>query len=192
MFENIATFNNLGSKFGNKLGKFDPITFAEILNDRLPGAIRSEKVRLRMLDVMLNIGVPFNRWLGMRIREFSPTAVTVESPPAVLRRNHVGTAHACAQALLGEYPCGLLVAQHYPIDAYRMIITKLEIEYMKAGAGTLMAKAQAPEIWPELKDQEAWVDMQTTISNEKGDVVSICKTRWQVKSWSKVAEKDKV
>ena len=166
-------------------GKFDPIAFSELLTSRIPMA--SENVRRRILDVMLNVGIPFNRWLGLRVHEISADHVTIKSPETVLRRNHVGTAHACAQALIGEYAAGLVIAQQFPIETYRMIISKLEIDYAKPGRGTLYGTAKAPETMPELTDEEGWVDMETRITDKAGDEVSVCRTRWQVKSWAKIA-----
>jgi acyl-coenzyme A thioesterase PaaI-like protein len=168
------------------LKHFDPIMVTDQLSSYVPEGMPKDMVKKRLLDVLVTIGVPFNRWLGYRIQEFTPERVTVESPPTVLRRNHVGTAHACAQALLGEMPAGLLVAQKYPLEEHRMIISKLEIEYFKAGRGTLFGKCEAPAEWPELVDDEAWVEMVTKITNDNGELISECRTRWQVKTWAKI------
>lgn len=167
-------------------GSLDPITLTEQMAEKIPAGFRPGRVRRRLLDVLLNVQIPFNRWLGLRIKEFSPSKVTIESPPSILRRNHVGTAHACAQALIGEYAAGLVVAQKFPLEQYRMIIGKLEIDYAKAGRGTLFGTAKAPSEWPELVDEAGWVPMQTEIVDESGNVVAVCKTNWQVKSWKKI------
>jgi acyl-coenzyme A thioesterase PaaI-like protein len=173
-----------------KLAKFDPVTVAGQVSEYLPAFLPRDPAKRKLLDLLLNIGVPFNRWLGLRIKVFEPERVVIESPEVVLRRNHVGTAHACAQALIGEIPAGLLVAQKFPLESYRFIISKLEIEYHKAGRGMLTGSAKAPEAWPELNDGEAWVDMKTEITNELGEPVATCRTRWQVKSWQRV-ERDR-
>jgi acyl-coenzyme A thioesterase PaaI-like protein len=174
--------------------KFDPISSTAQLSQFLSGAlpiVGGDAVRRRMLDVLLNIGVPFNRWLGLRIKKFTPQTVSIESPPSVLRRNHVGTAHACAQALIGEYAAGLVVAQNFTIDDYRIIIGKLEIEYHKAGRGHLLGMAHAPNEWPKLIDGEGWVEMKTEITDEKANLISVCQTKWQVKSWQRI-EADRI
>ena len=165
---------------------FDAILATENWAQRLPALLPKDGIRRRALDVLLNVGIPFNRWLGLKVKEISRDCVVIESPPSVLRRNHVGTAHACAQALIGEYAAGLVVAQHYPLETYRMIIGKLEIEYSKAGRGTLYGRAEAPVPFPELDNEEGWVPMKTVISNEKGDEIAVCQTRWQVKSWARI------
>lgn len=166
---------------------FDALTATENWAQSIPAMLPRDGIRRRALDVLLNIGIPFNRWLGLRIKEISRERVVIESPPTVLRRNHVGTAHACAQALIGEYASGLIVAQHFPLETYRMIIGRLEIDYGKAGRGVLYGVAEAPNPFPELVDEEGWVPMKTVISNEKGEEVAVCTTRWQVKSWARIA-----
>ena len=166
---------------------FDALTATESWARYIPSSLPQDGIRRKALDLMLNVGIPFNRWLGMKLKEVTPERVVVVSPPTILRRNHVGTAHACAQALIGEYPAGLVVAQHYPLETYRFIISKLEVEYIKPGRGTLYGTAEAPVPFPELENGEGWVPMKTILSNEKGEQVAICHTRWQVKSWERIA-----
>jgi acyl-coenzyme A thioesterase PaaI-like protein len=181
-------FKRVFAKPSGKSAPFDPIDFTGKLMGKIPGGLAGESARRRLLDLLLTLGIPFNRWLGLRIGEIGETRVTIVSPPSVLRRNHVGTAHACAQALIGEYAAGLLVAQRFPLDTYRMIIGRLEIDYHKAGHGTLYGTSKAPAQWPELENEEGWVPMETEITDEKGTLVSVCRTRWQVKSWQRIEE----
>jgi acyl-coenzyme A thioesterase PaaI-like protein len=175
-------------KSSRNAAHFDPIEFTGKVVEKIPAGIVGESARRRILDLLLTFGIPFNRWLGLRIGEIGEKRVTIVSPPSVLRRNHVGTAHACAQALIGEYAAGLLVAQRFPLDTYRMIIGRLEIDYHKAGRGTLLGISEAPAEWPELENEEGWVPMETEITDEKGELVAVCRTRWQVKSWKRIEE----
>lgn len=188
MIEILA--EKLAEKWSSR-GRFNPITASEKIAAKSPPGLDADSVRRRVLDVLLNFGVPFNRWLGLHLKKFTSETVVVESPPSVLRRNHVGTAHACAQALIGEMAAGLLVAQKYPLDDFRMIIGKLEIEYKKAGRGTLFGTAHAPENWPALENEEAWIPMTTEITDEAGHPIAVCRTSWQVKTWKRI-EADKV
>jgi acyl-coenzyme A thioesterase PaaI-like protein len=164
----------------NQPMKFDPI--------RLVDKIPNEKLRHRVLDTVLALTIPFNRWLGMRIETLEDDHVVVFSPPTRLRQNHVGGAHACSLALLGEYPAGLCVANHYGIDENRMIIAHLSIDYHKQGRGLLRAEAKAPAAWPKIDADGAWLEMKTEITDSKGDLVAVCHTRWQLKPWSAVGK----
>lgn len=139
---------------------------------------------------MLTVGIPFNRWLGYQVEELTPSVVIVSSPERILRKNHVGGAHACALALLGEMPAGLLIAQNFPIDEYRFIISELHIVYHKQGRGILRGTVHPPIPWPSADSEDiTWVDLTTYIKNEAGEDVATCKTRWQIKRWEKVRGK---
>jgi acyl-coenzyme A thioesterase PaaI-like protein len=146
-------------------------------------------LRLKALTKALNIAVPFNFGLGMQIMKLSPKEAILISPEKRKRKNHVGSAHACFLALLSEYPAGLVVAQNYAFGKHRIIISELKIKYFKQGRGTLTSIAKSPSAWPELVDGETFINMQTEITNDKGERVSLCHTRWQVKEWTKVRKK---
>ena len=148
------------------------------------------QIKNRVMDLAINLAIPFNRWLGMRIETLSPLQVRVISPPRVLRQNHVGGAHACALALLGEYPAGILISQNFSVEEYRIIISKLLVDYEKQGRGTLIGEALAPLEWPKEDEKgDIWVDMKTVIQNTKGELVATVQTKWQLKKWSAVKKK---
>ncbi len=148
--------------------------------------IPSKNLQNKVLDEALEWTIPFNRNLGFRIESLTNCDVVVRSKDKRRRKNHVGGAHACALALLGEYPSGLLIAKNYPIDRYRFIISALNVTYEKQGRGELTSYSQAPKVWPEFKDGEAWIEMETLIKNKDQELVARVQTRWQIKEWSKV------
>lgn len=167
------------------LRSFDLKNFDLIkISEKLPDA-----VRLRALAKALDIAVPFNMGLGIEIEKMTPEEVILVAPDRRKRRNHVGSAHACFLALLSEYPAGLVIAQNYSFKDYRIIISKLEIEYFKQGRGTLRGIAKRSETIPVFSDGEAFLEMQSEILNSTGERVSLCKTHWQIKEWSKVRKK---
>lgn len=151
----------------------------------LVARIPNPKMRLRALDVLLNVKIPFNRWLGLQIIELADEKVVVRSPPRVLRQNHVGSAHACALALMGEYAAGLWISQHYSIAEYRFIISELNIRYYKQGRGELTAQALAPVGEPSRDEKNnLWLELKTEIYDAQRALVSECQTRWQIKPWN--------
>lgn len=161
--------------------KFDPFKLTE--------NIPIDSLRRRALDTVLSVGIPFNLGLGLHIVELNPCAIRVESPPRFFRKNHVGGAHACALATMGEYAAGLLIAQHFPVSEFRVIIQKLEIEYHKQGRGKLNVESQAPTAYPEIETDGTFIEMRTEITNSDRDLVAECKTRWQIKRWDDVRSK---
>jgi len=152
-------------------------------------SIKNEFFRKKFLDFALTYGIPFNMGMGLTIDELTEKVCIIKSPAKYRRRNHIGTAHAISQALLGEYAAGLLISQKFDFENYRYVITNLNINYHKPGTGTLTGKCNAPEAWPDLSCGEGFAEMFAEIKNEKGELVSDVKTTWQIKSWSKTKKK---
>jgi acyl-coenzyme A thioesterase PaaI-like protein len=176
-FDALQTLSSARSLFK----RADPIK----LTEKIP----NPKIRNRVLDLVMSYNVPFNRWLGLHIDEIADNHVVITSPPTRLRQNHVGGTHACCLALMSEYAAGMCIANHYGIEEHRLIIGKLEIDYHKQGKGKLRSEAKAPAEWPELTNGEVWIDMVTEVRDEKNDLISVCKTKWQLKDWSQVGKK---
>src|SRR5688572_24899837 len=129
--------------------KINPLTIA--------GKIPSGFLSKRVVEAFLNIGVPFNFGLGLGVEELNLERVRIRSPDRLKRRNHLGSAHACAIATLCEVPAGLMVLQKYPIEKYRFILGALTITYHKQGRGTLFGEVSAPREWPLIVDNgEIW------------------------------------
>ncbi len=145
--------------------------------------VPNQLARHLMVDKIMERVVPFNRGMGFKVKELSQDLVKVVSPNKKRRQNHLGGAHACALALLGEYPAGLLLGQNYSLQSYRLILSELHMDYKKQGRGELTAVAEKNEDFPKVIKDEAWFDMTTNISNSKGETVAICTTKWQLKSW---------
>ena len=151
--------------------------------------IPSDLIRRKVLDNVFNMAIPFNLSLGLRLRSVSPDIVEVTSATGWKTRNHVGGAHACFLALIGEYPAGILLAQNYSPEDYRMIIGELKVEYHKQVRGRVKGVARKPDNIPELGDEEIWIPMVTEIFDSKGNLAATARTNWQLKRWSAVRKK---
>ncbi len=145
--------------------------------------IKNKKIRYKVLDKVMSTFIPFNRGLGYKITELSKKQVTVISPDKTRRQNHLKGAHACALALLGEYPAGLLLAQSYSPEKVRLILSELKMDYRKQGRGQLTSVSKMIKNAPKTIDEEAWFDMTTEIHNSSQELIAICHTKWQLKSW---------
>lgn len=164
--------------------KIDIFKYAE----KLPNDFLKRKV----LDSVLSVAIPFNLSLGITIRSLSQEMVEVQSRVGWKTRNHVGGAHACFLALIGEYPAGLLLAQHYSPENFRMILGNLNIEYHKQARGPILSVASKPDSLPQTHDGEFWVDTTTHISNLEGEPIATAQAKWQLKSWDQIKTKNQV
>ncbi len=152
--------------------------------------IPQTKIRQKVLDYTFSWAIPFNKGLGLKLSSVTPEKVEVISRPLRKRQNHVGGAHACFLALMGEYAAGLCLAQTYSAENYRMIIGSLKVEYLKQGRGSLLSIAKRPKELPQQTSDEFWVPMKTEIMNEQNELIAICETNWQIKAWNKVRSKN--
>lgn len=159
--------------------KYDPM--------KLFGLVPSANLRHRLMDWTMEWAIPFSRQLGLHIDQLTSQRVEVLLPARSRRKNHVGGAHACALALLAEYPAGLLLAQRYSPAEYRIIISRLNMDYMKQVKDEVVGICCAPTQWPDSSD-EIWVELKTSLQDKAGRVVAEGQTRWQVKRWSVIGD----
>lgn len=157
---------------------------------KITQGISNRWIRNKALDAVFTWGIPFNRGMGLKIKTLSPDFVEIEAIEKTRRKNHIGGAHACFLTLLSEYPAGLLLAQNFSPEKYRLILKELHIDYQKQGKGALYSKSNKPESFPEFKDGQTFIDMVTEIFNQNGDLVSTCQTKWQLKEWNKVGKRN--
>ena len=148
--------------------------------------IPAQTVQLSILDRLLTWKIPFNSGLGLKIQKLSDQECVIEAQSRRRQKNHVNGAHACFLALMAEYPAGLLLAQHFDFNDYRLIISELKMSYHKQGRGTLVARSLLGQDVPDKIDEEHFVKMQTEIKNSNGDLIAKGETLWQIKPWSKV------
>lgn len=159
--------------------------------------LQPEFLKFKLLDKVFQTIIPFNRGLGFEIKKLDAESCEIFSPDKKRRQNHVGGAHACALALLGEYTAGLLLAQHCNPERYRIIISHLEVEYHKQGRGALTGTCLKPSVTILLgeaeqdkqTEKETFVDLVTEIKNSNQELVAVVKTKWQAKPWSLVRSK---
>ena len=159
--------------------KLDVLGWTENL-DRIPGGT---EVRRRAVEVFIKLGIPFNRFLGLRVAALTLGRVEMILPDSFFRQNQIGSAHACAIAILGETPASLLVAQTYSPKKYRGLVKRLDVDYIRPGHGELMGETLAPEEWPAVKDGQCTLELKTMIRNSDAQDIAICRTTWQIQEW---------
>lgn len=158
--------------------------------------VNSEKlVNLRALQKLFNTAIPFNIPHRFKFVELSKKSTRIKLPLMRNNKNHLGGIHACAIATLGEYPAGLTLIKYFGASKYRIVMSKLEVTYLKQGKSDLIGKVDFPvqdidRMEKELAtDKKTTATIQTDIIDANEEVVAIVLTTWQLKDWSAVSFK---
>ena len=153
---------------------------------------RAKKGKPNLFSQMMQEIVPFNRPHRISVIKISAQGCTVAIPERRRNLNHLGTMHACAIAAAGEYVSGLNVIEAFDISKYRLIMSRLEVDYLKRPSGSCTANSSWPkEMLVALKtslksDGVATFAMTSKLTDSKSKHVATTTTHWQVKSWEKV------
>ena len=147
---------------------------------------------LNVLQRLFNSGIPFNGPHKFKFLELSASKSRIKLPLIRLNKNHLGGMHACAIATLGEYPAGLTLIKYFGTTKYRIVLKKIEVNYLKQGNTDLTGVVDFPEkkikqIENELlANKQTDVVMHTNILNKSEEIVAIVETTWQLKDWKAV------
>ena len=141
--------------------------------------------------------VPFNRAHRISVTEISPNGCVVSIPYRRRNLNHLGTMHACALAAAGEYVSGLNVIEGFDISKFRLILSRLEVDYIRRPTGGCTAKSSWPDdlldkLKTSLKSEGvATFTLTAKLIDSKFEHVATTTSHWQVKSWEKVRERSR-
>ncbi len=149
-----------------------------------------------LLNWGFNRMVPFNRPHGFRIVEIGDYHIRTKLPYKTLNLNHLKGLHACALATLTEVTGGFIFVTRLDPTRYRIILRKLEINYLYQGKTDAYGEFKTSKEW---MDQNVLQPLQTAesvdvisevnITDEKGNQLTNGKAHWQIKDWSKVKTK---
>lgn len=163
---------------------------ANILDKLLAGS--ESRVTLITLNKLLNSGIPFNKPHKFKFLSLTATEAKVQAPKIRVNKNHLGGIHACATATIGEYAAGLLIIKNFGVSNYRLIMKKLEVDYIKQSKEDLISNAnldseELKRVNQELKSSgDSEVVMIANITNQEEEVIAVVQTTWQLKSWDQV------
>lgn len=148
---------------------------------------------LRLLNLGFSRMVPFNRPHGFRIVEVGDYHLRTKLPYRTKNLNHLRGLHACALATLTEITGGFTLVTHLDPKKYRLILKKLEIDYLYQGKTDAYAEFKISEEWmhhkvlkPLESAESIEIVSEVNIHDEKGNQLTSGKAYWQVKDWSKV------
>ena len=139
--------------------------------------------------------IPFNRPHRIKVEEISSKGCKVLLPYRRRNLNHLGTLHACAMATAGEYVSGLNVIESFDISKYRLIMSRLEVDYIRRSIGGCEATSSWPDgMLDSLKKSLHSEGVATFILTAKlidstSEHVATTTTHWHVKAWEKVRAK---
>ncbi|MBK9479920.1 MAG: DUF4442 domain-containing protein [Bacteroidetes bacterium] len=165
------------------------------INDLLEKASTSS-FSLWLLNFVLLRNIPFNKPHRLKIKSISKNKVLIHYPYIKNNLNHLKGLHACGLATVSEYSTGLLLLNHLDPDKYRLIMKSLHMEYHYQGKTGATASFELDTDWikkqvvdPLLSSDAVFVDCEVKVSDDNGNHLSTCSTKWQIKKWDKVKVK---
>jgi len=151
---------------------------------------------LMVLNRMLRILIPFNGPHGVKILVIGENLVRSTAPYQRKNFNHIRGVHACAIATIGEFSAGVMLLSRLDPTRYRLIMSRLEVEYLYQAKQDIIAETQLEEA--ELKNEildplneksTIYKTIETLVTDTSGRKIARLKTKWQIKSWDKVQTK---
>ena len=139
--------------------------------------------------------IPFNRPHGISVVDLSSSKCKVYLPNKRKNKNHLGTMHACAIATAAEYVSGLNVVQAFDMGKYRLIMSRIEVDYIRRPVGFCNAESgisseQMSQINRELDaDGVSSFHLISNVIDSQNEKIAKATIHWQVKSWQKVRVK---
>lgn len=153
-------------------------------DNRLRRAVRQvEKLprflRRRFLGKAIGRTIPFVGSAGLRAVEITPGRVIFDLPDRKRVRNHIGTPHAAAAALLAETASGLAFGMHVP-DNRVPLLKSMQVDYERRMAGSLRAVALVNEADIENIRTEERGDclVNVSVTDASGEEPVQCRMRW--------------
>ena len=136
--------------------------------------------------------IPFNSPHGINVVELGHEKCIVYLPSKRKNKNHLGTMHACAIATAAEYVTGLNVVQNIDMEKHRLIMSRIEVDYIRRPVGYCNAESgissnQMMQINKELEaDGVSKFNLVSSVIDSENEVVAKATIHWQVKSWQNV------
>jgi acyl-coenzyme A thioesterase PaaI-like protein len=157
---------------------------------------KTSSFNLWLLNVFFERMVPFNLPHKFRITEVGDNHVKSLLPYRRKNLNHVKGLHACALATLTEMTSGFMLAVKLDPKKYRLILRRLEIDYLYQGKMDAICEFIITPEWmksqvydPLTKADSVDIVAEVKIFDIKGNQLTLGRAHWQVKDWAKVKTK---
>jgi acyl-coenzyme A thioesterase PaaI-like protein len=152
---------------------------------------QTSRFYLWLLNRVLRWKIPFNAAHGLKITSMEGDTVEVLLPYRRSNCNHLRGMHACALATAGEFAAGIRLLSAVEATRYRLIMTDLQVEYLKQGRETLTASCTLSDEWlqsevmkPLSEAHVAVVKVESSLTDSKGQTICKVRTTWQIKQWT--------
>lgn len=157
---------------------------------------KSSSFYLRLLNWQMRRMIPFNKPHGFQIMELTDTEIRTRIPYTKRNFNHIKGLHATAMATLCEFTSGFLLISRIDPRKYRIILTKLKMEYFYQGKTDGFGSFRLSDEWIEENiykvlesDESTVVECPVKIVDSQGNHLATGISHWQVKNWLKVKTK---
>ncbi len=167
--------------------------------DLLPYLIvraRRSQFWLFVLNFLMARTVPFNAPHKFRIFEIGADKIITHAPYRRSNHNHIRGIHACAIATISEFSAGFLLLTKLDPAKYRLIMSKLDVDYSYQAKQEIFAEAKMSDeqlqqkvILPLQQSESITIVMETIVRDSSNNEVAIAHTTWQIKRWDKVRTK---
>ena len=154
---------------------------------------RQHSFWLWVLNQTLAFTVPFNRPHGFKLLHLADSSVQTTALNKRANRNHIKGIHACAIATVAEFSSGFLLLMHLDPKSYRLIMSRLEVDYRFQAKQQIIATSKitadylSRQVMEPLQNQDAvTIRMASDINDISGNEIAAAFTTWQVKRWDRV------
>ena len=160
------------------------------------------RIYLGLLNMLLHRMVPFNKPHGLRVTGFSldengfMSEVQVMLPYRKVNMNHIRGTHAGGLVTLCEYTSGLPILFNISSDEYRIILSRICIDYHYQAKSDVTAVFSLTKEWiekeirtPLKKEEKILVEVPVKVFDVSGNHVCTGMITWQIKNWKNVKTK---
>lgn len=149
-----------------------------------------------VFSFLLNRMIPFNRSHKFKIVTIGDEVVRTTAPYRRSNHNHIRGIHACALATVAEFSAGLLLMQNFGPKNYRLIMSRMEIEYKYQAKTAVISECRLSAdridkeiIQPLQREPVVDIVLESRVTDMDENLVAVAHTTWQIKRWDKVKTK---
>ncbi len=136
-------------------------------------------LRYRILSFILGKTIHFVGTAGVRCLHLSHQKAIFKLAARRRVKNHIGTIHAAASALVAETASGLALGMHLP-DNKVPVLKSMQVQYVKPSKGQLIAEASLTQEQIETlhkQDKGSFV-VECQVTDEANVQPIICQMEW--------------